>query len=111
VEGLACTDPGVRTPIGTSENFFSLLFLPEGVIVGFPNFAWGFKSPKKMRFGGTPLAPWGFESAEMARKLVRKCLNCLCPLMSMGALAEGLACADPGARIPIGASGFFLLRC
>ena len=25
------------------------------------------------------------------------------PLVSMGARAEGLACADPGARIPIGA--------
>ena len=27
------------------------------------------------------------------------------PLMSMGGRAEGLACADPGARTPIGASG------
>ena len=27
------------------------------------------------------------------------------PLVSMGARAEGLACADPGARTPIGASG------
>jgi hypothetical protein len=26
-------------------------FLPEGVIVGFQNFAWGFKSQKKIRFG------------------------------------------------------------
>ena len=26
------------------------------------------------------------------------------PLVSMGGLAEGLACADPGARTPIGAS-------
>ena len=26
------------------------------------------------------------------------------PIMSMGGQAEGLACADPGARIPIGAS-------
>ena len=35
------------------------------------------------------------------------------PLVSMGGRAEGLACADPGARTPIGASGnfrfFFLL--
>jgi hypothetical protein len=29
-------------------------------------------------------------------------------LVSMGARAEGLACADPGARTPIGASGIFL---
>ena len=27
------------------------------------------------------------------------------PLASMGGRAEGLACADPGARTPIGASG------
>jgi hypothetical protein len=30
------------------------------------------------------------------------------PLVSMGGRAEGLACADPGARTPIGASGFFI---
>ena len=28
-------------------------------------------------------------------------------LVSMGGQAEGLACADPGARTPIGASGNF----
>ena len=27
------------------------------------------------------------------------------PLVSMGGRAEGLACADPGARTPMGASG------
>jgi hypothetical protein len=27
-----------------------------------------------------------------------------CPLVSMGVWAKGLACADPGARAPIGAS-------
>ena len=27
------------------------------------------------------------------------------PLMSMGGQVEGLACTDPGARTPIGASG------
>jgi hypothetical protein len=31
------------------------------------------------------------------------------PLVSMGGRAEGLACADPGARTPIGASGIYLL--
>ena len=31
------------------------------------------------------------------------------PLMSMGGLVEGLACADPGARTPIGSSGIFIL--
>ena len=30
------------------------------------------------------------------------------PLVSMGGRAEGLACADPGARTPIGASGISL---
>ena len=37
------------------------------------------------------------------------------PLVSMGGRAEGLACADPGARTPIGASGIIyfpsLKRC
>jgi hypothetical protein len=37
------------------------------------------------------------------------------PLVSMGGRSEGLACADPGARIPIGASGncscFSYLNC
>ena len=32
-------------------------------------------------------------------------------LVSMGGRAEGLACADPGARTPIGASGNSLLMC
>ena len=31
------------------------------------------------------------------------------PLMSMGGQAEGLACADPGARTPIGVSGNFAI--
>ena len=30
------------------------------------------------------------------------------PIVSMGGRAEGLACTDPGARTPIGASGNFL---
>ena len=30
------------------------------------------------------------------------------PLVSMGGRAEGLTCADPGARTPIGASGNFI---
>ena len=33
------------------------------------------------------------------------------PLVSMGGRAEGPACADPGARTPIGASGIFLILC
>ena len=31
------------------------------------------------------------------------------PLVSMGGRAEGLACADPGARTPIGANGNFII--
>jgi hypothetical protein len=31
------------------------------------------------------------------------------PLVSMGGRAEGLACADPGARTPTGASGIIYL--
>jgi hypothetical protein len=30
------------------------------------------------------------------------------PIVSMGGRTEGLACADPGARTPIGASGNFI---
>ena len=32
------------------------------------------------------------------------------PLVSMGGREEGLSCADPGARTPIGASGFFFIH-
>ena len=31
------------------------------------------------------------------------------PLVPMGGRAEGLACADPGARTSIGASGIFVI--
>ena len=31
------------------------------------------------------------------------------PLVLMGGRAEGLVCADPGARTPIGTSGIFFL--
>ena len=31
------------------------------------------------------------------------------PLVPMGGRAEGLACADPGARTPIGASGIIII--
>ena len=34
------------------------------------------------------------------------------PLMSMGGQAEGLACADPGARTPIGVSrNLYMASC
>ena len=33
------------------------------------------------------------------------------PLMSMGGRAEGLACADPGVRTPIGVNGICYLSC
>ena len=54
------------------------------------------------------------EFSDLARKLIRKTVRQfpppdMCakkiPLVSMGGRAEGLACADPGARTPIGASG------
>ena len=32
------------------------------------------------------------------------------PLVLMGGRADGLACADPGARTPIGASGNFSMQ-
>ena len=60
------------------------------------------------------------EFSDLARKMIRKTfgqfypppLSDTCaekfPLVSMGGRAEGLACADPGARTPIGASGNLL---
>jgi hypothetical protein len=52
-EGLACADPGARTPIGASGNFFFFFFFfsfllvvaavaktTEGVVVGFQIFSW-----------------------------------------------------------------------
>ena len=44
-EGLACADAGARTPIGVGRIlifFFPVPVtkIPEGVVVGFPNFAW-----------------------------------------------------------------------
>ena len=33
------------------------------------------------------------------------------PLMLMGGRAEGLACADPGARTPIRMSGIVIVSC
>ena len=52
---VACAVTETKCPLLTAL-FFSLsslrrvTFLPEGVIVGFRNFAWGFNSQKK-RFG------------------------------------------------------------
>ena len=43
------------------------------------------------------------ELSDLARKLIRKKF----PLVSMVGRAEGLACADPGTKTPIGASGNF----
>ena len=52
VRVVVCAVTETKCPLLTAL-FFSLLslrwviFLPEGVIVGFRNFAWGFNSPKK----------------------------------------------------------------
>ena len=43
-----------------------------------------------------------FQKSDSADTCARKFL-----LVSMGGRAQGLACADPGARTPIGASGNF----
>ena len=59
------------------------------------------------------------EFSDLARKLIRKTVRQFLPppdmcaekfrLVSMGGRAEGIACADPGARTPIGASGNFYI--
>ena len=61
---------------------------PEGVVVGFQNFAWAPKGLGEMFKGDSEDICAGKYS-----------------LISMGGRTEGLACADPGARTPIGASG------
>ena len=46
-EGFACADPGARTPIGPSGNFYfivvvlldTVVIIPEAVVVGFQIFA------------------------------------------------------------------------
>ena len=68
-EGLACADPGARTPIGASRIFFLFLLPPlfktiEGVVVGFQILAWAPKtnsknSEKKIKFGPPPPGPLG----------------------------------------------------
>jgi hypothetical protein len=69
---------------GRTRGVFSKVFL------GFRNFGYDF-----LGVGGDVEG----DSADMhARKF---------PLTSMGGQAEGLACADPGARTPIGVSGNF----
>ena len=61
VRVVACAVTETKCPLLTMS-FFSLLslfslslrrvtFLPEGVIVGFQNFVWGFNSQTKIRFG------------------------------------------------------------
>ena len=54
-EGLACADPGARTPIGASGISFSFLFFlvvtavaktTKGVVVGFQIFVWAHKYHK-----------------------------------------------------------------
>ena len=57
---------------------------PKKVVLGFPNFGYDFG------FGGDVTLQTGAP---------KKCM-----LVSMGGQAEGLACADLGARTPIGAS-------
>jgi hypothetical protein len=67
----------LRNEVSTINGvFFSIspAFLPEGVIVGVLNFAWGFNSQKKISFGvktnlGDPLPP----GDTIFRKKTKKC--------------------------------------
>ena len=68
---------------------------------------------KKLNSNPHPLALWGrFLGFSRFFWKILKVTAEMCagkfPLMSMGGWAEGLACADPGARTPIGASGNFI---
>ena len=99
--------------------FFLLLLPPlfkttEGVVVGFQIFLWVFL---KFFFENLKSCPRGSETLDMTSEGLGEMFEgdsadtCAekFPLISMGGRAEGLACADPGARTPIGASGNFVI--
>ena len=83
-EGLACADLGARTPIGVRGNFFFCCYMSDMNSEGLGEIFEG-------------------DSADMCAGKF--------PLLSIGGRAEGLACADPGVRTPIGASGNLILFC
>jgi hypothetical protein len=127
----ATKSPLLMALFSLSFFFRPVTFLPEGFIIGFRNFAWGSKLIKKSAFVG-PLWPpvcrflvfflkknkqkklriaWNGGNLT-SQTLAQKNL-----LVSIGGWEEGLACADPGARTPTGASGntrlllYFIFKC
>jgi hypothetical protein len=122
-------------PLGAIFRFFWKIL--EGGQLEFRNFTRGLFSQKRRywppkKFGDPPLAPcggififfWTFQklsfgsetldiTCEGLREMFEGDSADTCvgkfPLVSMGGRAEGLACADPGGRTPIGASGNFVL--
>ena len=127
----------MATILGNFLRFLIPLFkTPEGVVVGFQNFAWApnknIRIPIKNKFGD-PLPPalcynWadrggcfqklssGSETLDMTSERLGEMFEGdsadMCAgkflLVSMVGRAEGLTCADPGARTPISASGNYI---
>ena len=75
-------------------------------------------NPRTMLYLGGQRGVFGSETSDMTSKGLGEMFEGdsadMCagqfPLVSMRGRAEGLACADPGARTPIGASGNFLVN-
>jgi hypothetical protein len=84
----------IKGVISLSFFFHRVTFFPEGVIVGFCNFAWGSKSRKKLDLGLN------------FKKIDFDPLPDTCAKNS--ASIDGGLSADPGVRAPIGASRIFL---
>ena len=91
-ERLACAKLVARTPIGMSEHFVGELMGLDLSLTLEQKHYWSERS--------VCAALEGDSADTCAREL---------PLMSMGGRAEGLACADPGVRTPIGVSGNFIV--
>ena len=111
--GSAHARPSAQPPIDMSGNFPLLFFFscyhcyskPQKGLSYCFKFLHGLLSNKNIRistFKGVGEMFEGHSADTCAGKF---------PLVSMGDRAEGLACADPGARTPIGASGNFFFSC
>jgi hypothetical protein len=95
--------------VSTINSVFPLLsaFLPEGVIVGFCNFAWGLKSKKKKKIGwrkknvGDLLCPWEGRSFD-------KCTDKISARID-GWLSGGSSMRRPRSEDPISAPAEILI--
>ena len=116
--GSAHARPSAQPPINTSRNFLAHMSAESPSNIS-PNPSEVISKGQLLKI--TPLTPqklsWGSETSDMTSEGLGEMFEGdsadMCavkfPLVSMGALAEGLMCADPGARTPIGASGIGII--